>query len=101
MAVDLLNTKFSDIDLAFVKGYMRIDVDEDDIEINLFLNAAKGHILSRYEKTEAELDSIPEMNIVCLAMVSDFYEKRFLHDKKLEVNPMFELITNNILGFKL
>ncbi|MGY3189714.1 head-tail connector protein [Lysinibacillus sp. TE18511] len=78
MAVDLLNTKFSDIDLEFAKSYMHIESDftEDDIQIQLMINSAKGFVITYSKLTAEELDEMTEMTIPYLKLISDLYHER-------------------------
>lgn len=102
MAVDILNTKFSDIDLTFVKSYLRVDFDEDDAEIAMMMEAAKAFFMKRLDKTVEEFDFDTQINIAYLLLVSSFYKERMMsNDKKYIISPTFETIINNILGLKL
>lgn len=76
MAVDLTNYKVSDIDVPFVKQFLRIDWDEDDIELNLLLQSAKSFLLAHTERTTEELDEIQFASICLLKLTSDFYHNK-------------------------
>jgi glycine cleavage system protein P-like pyridoxal-binding family len=101
MAVDVLNTKFSNIDLAFVKGFLRIEPDftEDDVELQLFIDAARSFVLEQTQLTAEELDNAKQTNIVFLKTISDLY-----HNRSSENDEIFKLVFkslrnyNNIFG---
>lgn len=103
MAVDLQNTKFSDIDLAFVKGFLRIEPDftEDDIEISLFLEAAKGFVLDHSQLTVEDLDNNKSANILCLKLISDFYQNRgaVTNGTNLAIDPIFAIMLKNLKNY--
>lgn len=80
MAITLADYKVSDIDVEFCKQYLRIDWDEDDIEINLYLESAKAYMLEHTEKTMDELDQIGFATICLLKLVSDFYHNKMSHN---------------------
>lgn len=74
--VDFNNYKVSDIDVPFVKEFLRIDWDEDDIELNLELEAARAFLLDHTDKTPEELDKIKFATICLLKLTSDFYHNK-------------------------
>lgn len=76
MAVTLTDYKVSDIDVDFCKQYLRIDWDDDDLELNLYLESAKAFLLDHTEKTIDELDEITFATICLLKLVSDFYHNK-------------------------
>lgn len=80
MSVTLKNYKFSDLDVDFCKQYLKIDWDDDDIEINLYLESAKSFVMQHSEKTEEELDEITFSTICVMKLVSDFYHNRMSHN---------------------
>lgn len=100
MAVDLLNTKFSDIDSAFVKQYMHIEAEftEDDVTIQLLLDTAKSFILEHSQLTVEELDAAKSVNIIYLKLVSDLYHNRTATSGK-NVDPFFELVFKNLRNY--
>lgn len=61
------------MDLQKVKGYLRVDYDEDDILITGFIAAAKEYLSNAgvVEQPESELYSI-----VILMLVALFYDNR-------------------------
>lgn len=90
--------KFTDIDLEFVKNYLRIESDynDDDIEVQLFIDTAKGFVMEQTELTEDELNDVPTANIVYLLMISEQYHNRSVTGDNLKMNPVFEMALKNI-----
>lgn len=71
--------KITEIDLLFLKNYLRVDYNEDDNLINLFFLSAKSYIEKYIGKkfSEMETDQIPyEYTIACLGLISHWYENR-------------------------
>lgn len=98
MAVDLQNTKFSDIDLAFVKQYLRVDFDEDDIELQLFIEAAKDVVLDNSQMTIDELDSAKRANVIYLKLINDFYSNRGATSAD-KLDPIYEMLFKNLRNY--
>lgn len=100
MAVDALNVKFSDIDVAFVKDYLHIEPDftEDDVQIQLYIEAAKSYVTQRSAMTIEELDEVKFSTVVYLKLISDFYSNRSATgDGKIE--PIFEWILKDLRNY--
>lgn len=69
--------KITEIDLDFVKNYLRIDHDEDDILLNTMIVAAQNFIQSYLNKRFSDYEEIPdEFSIACLALIAHWYENR-------------------------
>ena len=103
MAVDLNNYKVSDIDVDFIKQFLRIDWDEDDIELNLLLEAAKGFLLDHTEKTAEELDEIKFATICVLKLTSDFYHNKLAtnNGKNYVPDSTMEMLMTKIRTFNV
>lgn len=103
MAVDLNNNKVSDIDVDFLKQFLRIDWDEDDIELQLFLEAAKAYLYDHTEKTPEELDEIKYATICVLKLVSDFYHNKLAtnNGKNYVPDSTMEMLMRKIRTFNL
>lgn len=80
--------------LEFVKQYLRVDHDFDDIEIQLMINSAKSYVRNtlRVEKDE-ELDI--ELVIPMLSLIAYFYETKTV---TMKANEKIELMFNSILS---
>lgn len=102
MAVDLVNTKFSDIDLEFVKHYLRIEPDmtEDDIELSLIIDTAKGFVVEHTEYTEEELETVKSAIIIYLRMISELYNNRVAISGG-SLDPIFALMLKNVRKISL
>jgi hypothetical protein len=96
MAVDVLNTKFSNIDLAFVKNFLRIESDftEDDIELQLLIDAARSFISENTQMPAEELDNAKQVNILFLKTVSDLY-----HNRSSENDEIYKLVFKNLRNY--
>lgn len=96
MAVDLQNTKFSAIDVAFVKQYLNIEPEfiDDDVLIQLAINAAKNGILEHTGLTIEEIDLHEAVNIAYLKMIADVYSGRG-NDGKNDFDILFKWALNN------
>lgn len=103
MAVDMMNCNVSDIDVNFVKQFLRIDWDEDDIELNLMLEAAKAFLLEHTEKTIEELDKIKYATICVLKLTSDFYHNKLAtnNGKNYIPDTTMEMLMTKIRTYNL
>ena len=103
MAVDMISCNVSDIDVAFVKQFLRIDWDEDDIELNLMLEAAKAFLLEHTEKTIEELDKIKYATICVLKLTSDFYHNKLAtnNGKNYVPDTTMEMLMTKIRTYNL
>lgn len=103
MAVDMMNCNVSDIDVDFVKQFLRIDWDEDDIELNLMLEAAKAFLLEHTEKTIEELDKIKYATICVLKLTSDFYHNKLAtnNGKNYVPDTTMEMLMTKIRTYNL
>lgn len=78
---NLHKVKFEDIDLDFVKEYLRVDYDDDDTMILLMMESAKSFIRNtlniNLETIKEEQGEIPsEFNIPFLTIVNHWYDRR-------------------------
>jgi hypothetical protein len=102
MAVDTQNTTFSDIDLAFVKHFLRIEPDmtEDDVELSVVIEAAKAFVLDHTQMTVEELDAAKSANILYLKLISDLYHNRSATGGGA-IEPIFEIVFKNLRKLSL
>jgi uncharacterized phage protein (predicted DNA packaging) len=69
--------KINEVDLDFVKGYLRVDHNVDDDLINTMIVAAKNFIQFYLNRKFDEFEEIPEeFTIALLAIVAHWYENR-------------------------
>lgn len=92
--IDFENITPDNLPLDFVKSYLRIDHDFDDVELQLMIKAAKSYIRNnlRVEKDE-ELDT--ELVIPMLTLVAHFYENKTTLMKSTE---KIDIMFNSILS---
>lgn len=97
MAVDFTNAKFSDIDLDFVKHYLRIedDFNEDDIEVQLIIDTAKGFVLEHTDMSMEELNETKSANIIYLRMISELYHNRSVTNGT-SIDPIYSMLLKNV-----
>lgn len=81
--VQFENITPDNLPLDFVKSYLRVDHDFDDIEIQLMINSAQSYVRNtlRVEKDE-ELDT--ELVIPMLTLIAHFYENKTTTMKSTE-----------------
>lgn len=100
MAIDFSNTKFSDIDLAFVKHYLRIEPEivEDDNELQFFMVISQNFVTEHTRMTAQEIDDSASAfaNIIFLKMVSDLYDNRSATTSSQSIDPIFGLMLKNL-----
>jgi uncharacterized phage protein (predicted DNA packaging) len=78
-----LGKKITEIDLDFVKEYLRIDHTDDDIMLNAMTAAAQSFIQNYLNRKFTDFVEIPdEFTIACLALVAHWYEKREIQAEK-------------------
>jgi len=69
--------KITNLDLDFVKNYLRIDHTEDDALLLLMIDSAKNFIQSYLNIKFSEMEEIPdEFTIAALALIAHWYENR-------------------------
>lgn len=71
------------IPLDFVKQYLRVDYDFDDLEIALALKASVAYV-KKYIKKEDKVLEDKDLIIPILVLVSHFYENKSLNAKSSE-----------------
>lgn len=97
--------KFSEVDLNFVKNYLRIEEDweEDNAELELFINAGKAYICEISGEDNAYLDNIEFSTIILLMLVNDWYTNKSINinSNNLKINPLFDRMLDRLRGYKL
>lgn len=102
MAVTIENVKFSNIDLAFIKDYLRVDYEDDDKELELYLISAKSYIMEHSDKTSEELDNIGYSPICLIKLVSDMYNHRNATvDNTIKQDMVFGILMSKIRSYNL
>lgn len=85
--------KLSEIDVPFVKEYLRQDSDEDDKLIGVILEGAKDYIVKYTGQSLEQLDDSEDLIIAVLVLVAEFYDNRTISVNErvnLRVNTMLE-----------
>lgn len=87
--------KISDITLSFVKEYLKLEFDDDDLLLGLMMDGTKSHI-KKYTgiKLDADLDEAEDLTLVYLVLVSEMYEVRSYSVDKDKVNKLVDNILN-------
>lgn len=92
--------KMSEVTLDFVKNYLRVDGDEDDVLLSAYLTAGIEYIKS-YTGND-DIDSHEEVTIALLCIIADAYEVRQFTTSTTDISPVVEGILNihcnNLIG---
>ena len=84
--------KLSEIDVPFVKEYLRQDGDEDDKLIRAILEGAKNYIVKYTGQSLEKLEESEDLTIAVLVLVAEFYDNR-----TISVNERINLRINSML----
>ncbi len=85
--------KLSEMDVPFVKEYLRQDGDEDDKLIGAILEGAKDYIVKYTGQSLEQLEDGEDLTIAVLVLCAEFYDNRTIsvNDRlNLRVNMMLE-----------
>lgn len=84
--------KLSEIDVPFVKEYLRQDGDEDDRIIGAILEGAKDYIVKYTGQSLEQLEESEDLVIAVLVLCAEFYDNR-----TISVNERINLRINSML----
>ncbi len=84
--------KLSEIDVPFVKEYLRQDGDEDDRLIGAILEGAKDYIVKYTGQSLEQLEESEDLTIAVLVLCGEFYDNR-----TISVNERINLRVNDML----
>ena len=84
--------KLSEIEVPFVKEYLRQDCDEDDRLIGAILEGAKDYIVKYTGQSLDQLEESEDLVIAVLVLCAEFYDNR-----TISVNDRLNLRINSIL----
>ena len=84
--------KLSEIDVPFVKEYLRQDGNEDDKLIRAILEGAKDYIVRYTGQSLNQLEESEDLTIAVLVLVAEFYDNR-----TISVNERINLRINSML----
>ena len=84
--------RLSEIDVSFVKEYLRQDGNEDDKLIGAILESAKDYIVKYTGQSLDQLEKNEDLTIAILVLCSEFYDNR-----TISVNERINLRINSML----
>lgn len=84
--------KLSEIDVSFVKEYLRQDGNEDDRIIGTILEGAKDYIVKYTGQSLEQLEDGEDLTIAVLVLCAEFYDNR-----TISVNDRLNLRVNMML----
>lgn len=86
------------IPLSFVKQYLRVDHDLDDVEIGLALLSAQTYV-KNYIKLEEDQEMDMDLLIPILTLTAHFYESKSAYSKSSEkIDGILHTILNMSRG---
>ena len=69
--------KITDLDISFVKNYLRVDFEEDDLFIDMLITASQGFIQTYLNQKFTDFEEVPdELTIPALNLIAHWYENR-------------------------
>ncbi|MBD3107176.1 phage gp6-like head-tail connector protein [Bacillus sp. AGMB 02131] len=92
---------FSEVNLDFVKQYLYVDFEDDDLLLQLLIESARECILFETGLKEiSELDGSKIASVLVIQMVSDLYNTRstLATDVKINQNPLYTQMIKSIRG---
>ena len=89
--------KLSEIDVPFVKEYLRQDGDEDDKLIGAILEGAKDYIVKYTGQSLEQLEESEDLTIAVLVLVAEFYDNRTISVNE-RINLRINSTLQNLLG---
>lgn len=84
--------KLSEIDVPFVKEYLRQDGDEDNRLIGAILEGAKDYIVKYTGQSLDQLEESEDLTVAVLVLVAELYDNR-----TISVNERINLRINSML----
>lgn len=84
--------KISTLNLQSVKGYLRIDTEEDDELLGGIMDAAEGLIVSLTGLSAEAVRNISEMGYAYLCICQQMYDVRDMTVSKDSLNPIVQQI---------
>ena len=94
--------KVSELTLNTIKQYLRLDGNNDDILLQMLLDASVQYCTSYMGCTKADLEKYEDVTVVILGLISDSYEVRQFTTSTITLNPIMQgvldLHCGNFLG---
>lgn len=79
----------TDLDLEFVKNYLRVDYDFDDNLINMMIFSSQSYIQGFLNQKFTDFEEVPaEFTIAALTLISQWYEKRAIQSEGAASNEL-------------
>lgn len=87
--------KVSEINLDYIKNYLRIDMDDDDNDIeNIIMPAILAYIKSETGLDDSGVNTKDDLTIAYMILAKEMYDNRNFTVQNDKVNPL----VSNILG---
>lgn len=94
----LPNIRVTDLELADVKSYLKIDYSDDDILLSTMLMAALSFIQNYLCRNFSDFDDIPvEFTIAALSIISHWYENRQIQSRDIGNAPELRYVFSGLL----
>lgn len=93
--MSLANITPDNLPLDFVKSYLRVEHDFDDVEIQLMINSAQSYVRNLLKISKEEVLEDAELVIPMLTLVAYFYENKTV---SMKANEKIDLMFESILG---
>lgn len=94
--------KVSELTLNTIKQYLRIDGNDDDVLLQMLLDASVQYCTSYMGCDKQTLEKYEDVTIVILSLISDSYEVRQFTTSTITLNPfmqgVLDLHCGNFLG---
>lgn len=94
--------KVSELTLNTIKQYLRIDGNDDDVLLQMLLDASVQYCTSYLGCDKQALEKYEDVTIVILSLISDSYEVRQFTTSTITLNPfmqgVLDLHCGNFLG---
>lgn len=94
----LSNVKITELDLDFVKNYLKVDHDADDALISMMIISAQNYIQTYLNKKFDEFDPLPaEFTIATLSLISQWYEHREIQTASISSKSELSYVFSGLL----
>lgn len=87
--MELENITPENLPLDFVKNYLRVEHELDDIEISLMIKSAQSYVKNYLKLSKEETIEDIELVIPTLALISHFYENKTITMKSNDKMDLF------------
>lgn len=85
--------KLSELNLDLVKDYLKVDYDDDDRELELYIQASISYIVNNTRLDLEVLDDKPDIIVVALQLIAHFYDNKSIAVKQgSNIDKMFTSI---------